>query len=266
MSFFLSKKNLTQKCAADPTGWGCFLDGDNMYGRFTVEFDGGYGPYFECNPIDVYETQSHAPHKEPPHWSDTRKFECGQGCLQPTDNDCHIDPRHVRNGTYGFGGAMQCFCDGTARHNATVGREVPPSSGHNDDIGPCAADSSMSHRARPRAVDGRRAAATRHATPWLHDMDHKSACLTDGLLRRAAGRTGSLSVGPRTTSTTTRSPSSMAAASPVRPPSRSAPPIQIAPAPIRITSLRTDRPRRPDPAHRLGMGFRISQREGVRRV
>ena len=91
----------------------------------------------------------------------------------------------------------------------------------------------MIHRARRRAVDGRRAAATRHATPWRHGMDHKSACLTDGLLRCAAGRTGSLSVGPRTTSTTTRSPSSMAAASPVRPPSRSTPLYRLPPDPFR---------------------------------
>ena len=34
-----------------------------------------------------------------------------------------------RNGTYGFGGAYQCFCDGTGRHNKTIGREAPPYAG-----------------------------------------------------------------------------------------------------------------------------------------
>jgi hypothetical protein len=135
VSFFLSKKNLTQKCAVDPSGWGCFLDGDNIYGRFVVEVDGAYGPYFECNPIDVYEAAPSESHREPPHWIDTRKFECGQGCLQPTDDDCHVDKRRIRNGTFGFSGAMQCFCDGTGRHNITVGREVPPG-GNDYDVGP----------------------------------------------------------------------------------------------------------------------------------
>ena len=127
ISFFLSKKNLTQYCAKDPTGWGCFLDGDNLYGEFVVEMDGKFGPYFECNPINVFENPHDPYHSR--HWSDTREFECGQGCMQPTHDDCHLDPRRARNGTYGYGGAMMCTCDSTARHNKTVGREFPPYAG-----------------------------------------------------------------------------------------------------------------------------------------
>ena len=40
VSFFLSKKNLTKQCFKDPTGFGCFLDGDNLYGKFVVSVDG----------------------------------------------------------------------------------------------------------------------------------------------------------------------------------------------------------------------------------
>ena len=102
ISFYLARKNLTQQCALDPTSFGCFLDGDNIYGKFTVEIDGRYGPYFECNPINVYQEGAH-PIEAPttqveygesayprPAWIDTRTFECGQGCLQPTEDDCHI--------------------------------------------------------------------------------------------------------------------------------------------------------------------------------
>jgi len=59
-----------------------------------------------------------------PAWVDTRTFECGQGCLQPTAGDCH--EREQRNGTSSFGGGWSCWCDGTGRHNQTVGREAPP--------------------------------------------------------------------------------------------------------------------------------------------
>jgi len=125
ISFFLSKKSLAQECARDPTGWGCFLDGDNLYGRFIVEMDGQLGPYFECNPENVIEPGG-LPWK-PRHWVDTQTFACGQGCLQPVRGEgCGTTHRHERNGTYGFGGAMMCTCDGTRRHERTVGRELPP--------------------------------------------------------------------------------------------------------------------------------------------
>lgn len=37
VGFYLERKNITQQCAKDPHSFGCFLDGDNMYGQFTVE-------------------------------------------------------------------------------------------------------------------------------------------------------------------------------------------------------------------------------------
>ena len=58
VSFFLGRKNLTQRCAQSPASFGCFLDGNNIYGKFTVEVDGRYGPYFECNPINVFNSKA----------------------------------------------------------------------------------------------------------------------------------------------------------------------------------------------------------------
>ena len=37
VNFFLMRKNMSMECAASPSGWGCFLDGDNVYGKFVVE-------------------------------------------------------------------------------------------------------------------------------------------------------------------------------------------------------------------------------------
>lgn len=33
VSFFLGRKNITQRCAMHPASFGCFLDGDNIYGE-----------------------------------------------------------------------------------------------------------------------------------------------------------------------------------------------------------------------------------------
>ena len=46
-----------------------------------------------------------------PEWVDTRTFECGQGCLQPTAGDCHDFKQ--RNGTSSFGGGFSCWCGST---------------------------------------------------------------------------------------------------------------------------------------------------------
>ena len=142
VSFFLGRKNLTQRCAQSPASFGCFLDGNNIYGKFTVEVDGRYGPYFECNPINVFNSKADRSRATatpveygqpfagtltwptPGDWVDTRTFECGQGCLAPTAGDCHVQSFERRNGT-GRGG-YSCWCDGTGRHNLTVGREAPP--------------------------------------------------------------------------------------------------------------------------------------------
>ena len=142
VSFFLGRKKLTQRCAQSPASFGCFLDGNNIYGKFTVEVDGRYGPYFECNPINVFNSKADRSRATatpveygqpfagtltwptPGDWVDTRTFECGQGCLAPTAGDCHVQSFERRNGT-GRGG-YSCWCDGTGRHNLTVGREVVP--------------------------------------------------------------------------------------------------------------------------------------------
>jgi hypothetical protein len=119
VTFYLSKKNLTQQCAQDPTSFGCFLDGENLYGEFNVEMSTQWGPYFECNPMNVGKI----PWK--PDWIDTRDFVCGQDCLIPHADTClNFTPHH--NGTSPQTGGMQCWCDGTGRHNKTVGREVAP--------------------------------------------------------------------------------------------------------------------------------------------
>ena len=91
VSFFLGRKNITQRCAQDQAAFGCFLEGDNVYGelvplrspdadpdrshslnpkagKFTVEIDGKYGPYFECNPINVFNSvPRHPRHAAPRH-------------------------------------------------------------------------------------------------------------------------------------------------------------------------------------------------------
>ena len=141
ITFLLSRKYLAQECARDPTAFGCFLDGDNIYGKFEVEVDGQFGPYFECNPVNVFDqveldpiTQQPPPawglgNSYPsPAWIDTRTFECGQGCLQPTAGNCNTYAK--KNGTSNFGNAWSCWCDGTGRHNKTVGREAAPYSQH----------------------------------------------------------------------------------------------------------------------------------------
>ena len=53
VGFFLSRKNITQQCAKDPHSFGCFLDGDNMYGQFTVEVDGQWGPCKRASAPDM---------------------------------------------------------------------------------------------------------------------------------------------------------------------------------------------------------------------
>jgi len=121
ISFWLSKKNLTAQCARDPTGFGCFLDGGNIYGRFEVEISTQFGPYFECNPINVGRKRFK------PDWIDTQEFLCGQGCLFPTPEGCMSfdGPVKKHNGT-SLSGGVSCWCDGTGRHNKTVGREAEP--------------------------------------------------------------------------------------------------------------------------------------------
>ena len=47
MSYYLAPSATCHSTLApfqDPNSFGCFLDGDNIYGQFTVEIDGLYGP------------------------------------------------------------------------------------------------------------------------------------------------------------------------------------------------------------------------------
>ena len=77
---------------------------------------------------------------------------CGQGCLMPNASGCQsFRPEQPKNGSSEFGGYQvsaasgaaaecaccgQCHCDGTARHNKTVGREKMPYSSNGNDLGP----------------------------------------------------------------------------------------------------------------------------------
>lgn len=134
ITFYLEKKNLTRECALHPTSFGCFLDGDNIYGEFVVEMSTQFGPYFDCLPVNHYAggiTDKAA-------WVDTRKFDCGQACLWPNATGCHgwggRPVQHI-NGSAQEDHGISCWCDGTARHNKTVGRE-PPDSLSDDLVGP----------------------------------------------------------------------------------------------------------------------------------
>ena len=43
VGFFLSRKTLAAECAKDPNNIRCFLNGINIFGKFEVEMDGGFG-------------------------------------------------------------------------------------------------------------------------------------------------------------------------------------------------------------------------------
>lgn len=126
VGFFLSRKNITQQCAKDPHSFGCFLDGDNMYGEFVVEVDGQWGPYEECNPVNVGGSGGW----EGGGWSDTRDFQCGENCLNPTRKaNCtgnsgfgkKSNSTGIGGHSYGNSGPT-CYCDGTGRQHQVVGR------------------------------------------------------------------------------------------------------------------------------------------------
>lgn len=120
VSYYMSKKNLTQECASHPTSMGCLLDGQNLYGAFVVEVSSQYGPYQECNPAHVGRTP------EDPLWKDTRQFVCDMDCFDPTYSGCPENPKYPHKNGTGWGGGYNCWCDGTRRHEKTVGREPMP--------------------------------------------------------------------------------------------------------------------------------------------
>ena len=60
VSFFLGKKNLTQRCAMDPTGWGCFLDGDNLCKTVALELAAFQSNSQHSSPLRVAPISVHA--------------------------------------------------------------------------------------------------------------------------------------------------------------------------------------------------------------
>lgn len=124
LQFYLMQKNLTQECAQDPDGHGCFLSGRDIFGVFQVEVDGQYGPYSMCNPLQVGG-------KDPvqkPDWYDSRDFRCAPGCFTPTAKDgCKSEWWPPKNGS-GFEG-YDCTCDSSERELKAVGRAPAPGGG-----------------------------------------------------------------------------------------------------------------------------------------
>eukprot|EP01048_Picozoa_sp_COSAG05_P022892 COSAG05_NODE_4746_length_1388_cov_0.992242_1_plen_367_part_00 len=122
VDFYLSRKNLTQQCAKDPNSFGCFLDGDNIYGQFTVEIDGLWGPYEECNPVSVGGHGDNHGGMDTSGWSDTQNFTCGENCIHPTRAEGCAQNSRNRNGSSQMGAGVACFCDTTQRNKKSVGR------------------------------------------------------------------------------------------------------------------------------------------------
>jgi len=178
VTFFLSKKNLTQLCAQHPTQFGCFLDGDNLYGEFVVEISTEYGPYFECNPMN-----HGGPTPFMPDWVDTQNFYCGQGCLLPTPDGCFMPanpPRRAKPFNGSLWGPMECWCDTTKRHEKTVGRSLNPiSSSHKDPVGPswwpkvCNLGYMAPGYHHPHCLDG---AKYRKVEGWSFESTAAAAC------------------------------------------------------------------------------------------
>ncbi|CAJ1409946.1 unnamed protein product [Effrenium voratum] len=121
MGYWLSKKNMSVVCAQDPLAHGCVDYANNLYGIFTVEVDGQFGPYLQCNPV-----QGGGSHPEfDPLWKDSSNFSCGQSCVVATTKGCYNYGMPDKNGTSGWGD-FHCFCDGSQRDGRSVGRAQPP--------------------------------------------------------------------------------------------------------------------------------------------
>lgn len=129
ISYFLEKLSRTKDCRQHPSDVGCFNEfGSAIYGQFTVEVDGQYGPYLMCNPTRV---GSHPGRWGPEGgWKDSREFQCGQSCLFPTKEHGCGKPWYKRNGTSRHSHGVSCWCDTSQRELKTVGRQpMPDSSG-----------------------------------------------------------------------------------------------------------------------------------------
>ena len=53
VAFVLERKGIEVMCEKDPTEERCFLAHANLYGHFTVEVDGQWGPYQFCASLPV---------------------------------------------------------------------------------------------------------------------------------------------------------------------------------------------------------------------
>eukprot|EP01060_Flectonema_neradi_P029802 TRINITY_DN41_c4_g1_i1.p1 TRINITY_DN41_c4_g1~~TRINITY_DN41_c4_g1_i1.p1 ORF type:complete len:407 (+),score=77.54 TRINITY_DN41_c4_g1_i1:58-1278(+) len=110
MGFILQNRQVSQECAKGEITKGCFLANstENVYGRFTVEIDGQYGPYYQCNPL--YQNASNP-------------FFCDEMCDNPPYCNTSYYPR--KNGTFSWQGST-CFCETCERCNKSVGRAPNP--------------------------------------------------------------------------------------------------------------------------------------------
>jgi hypothetical protein len=80
---------------------GCFLAGDNIFERYRVQVDGGWGIYQECNPASV---------PLPAEQQNSGSFACCGG-LSCSAKPGPFTPKHKNSSDY-------CYCD---RTNRTVG-------------------------------------------------------------------------------------------------------------------------------------------------
>ena len=114
MGFILENRKLSQACAKGEVTKGCFLSNgtENVYGKFIVEIDGQFGPYYQCNPL--YQNASNP-------------FFCDEMCDNPPYCNNSYYPRD--NGTFSWQGST-CFCEDCDRCNKSVGRAPNPYTFH----------------------------------------------------------------------------------------------------------------------------------------
>lgn len=111
--------SLMEACRKHPLSAHCLAAdaNNNLYGEYIVEVDGQFGPYLNCN-ANVIKSDRHEDRY------DSQLFSCGIGCHNPTEKMGCTPPilkrNYSRTGTHD--GAI-CWCDGTRRHERTVGVE-----------------------------------------------------------------------------------------------------------------------------------------------
>lgn len=106
IAFVLSRKDLAIECEQNPGNERCFLGHENLYGRFTVEVDGQWGPYQFCNPDNTR------------HGPDTSHFDCCAVFDHDSPGQC--PPKGPAAAVSGFSPyPAGCNC---ARGNVSVGK------------------------------------------------------------------------------------------------------------------------------------------------